>query len=261
MTTDKFGKTVQTVIDTSYAAGNMLRQGVKDFLPQSGDLNEKIVGPIIANCGISRESFWQTMTVMRNTWDAQTIEGLLQGKVTLTEEVVNACLALQTPNTADNEAPKLVFHEQEVEIISTTKEWGKIVLRAKLLMLRHNRDESVMRMEILDKKLPDKKMLSWLFSRISLGFLEKILGPLNIGDGITVQTIDNTVTVYFRERLRTAASSSRMMFGVPLLDSISVSKAVVHSGSVELSCRLELGDALGSGLALLVSAMKQKKTV
>lgn len=203
--------------------------------------------------GISRESVLQTVELIRNTWDAQTLEGLLRGKVTITEEVLNSYLAYQLKGTAGADSLQVFFPDGHVEIRSATKEWGKVVLTGNLRDLRHNPDESIMIFEVMDKKLPDKKLISWLASWVSLGFLARIFGPLAFGDGIQVQVEGNRVTAEFRDRLNKAIPHSAQIFGKPMLDAIIIQQAAVRNRAIDLSCGLEVDEGVRSILEMLLA--------
>ena len=190
--------------------------------------------------GIPQETVTKTLDLITNTWDAQTLDSLLQGKVVITEAILNTYLTYQLKNNQEVDSLQVLFPNGNVQVTATTAKLGKVVLNSNLHTLRHSSNESVMILDVLDKQLPDKAILSWLASWVSLGVVARFFGPLEFGDGITVQVEKNRVTVNFRERLQAALPDSMQIFGKPLRDVVIIDEAKVIKGAVELSCKLDV---------------------
>ena len=201
--------------------------------------------------GIPQETVTKTLDLITNTWDAQTLNNLLQGKVVITEDVLNTYLTYQLKNNGEVDSLQVVFPNGKVQVTAVTTKMGKVVLNSNLLTLRHSSNESVMILDVIDKQLIDKAILSWLVSWVSLGVVARFLGPIKFGEGITVHVEKNRVTVNFRERLQAALPDSMQIFGKPLRDVVIIDEARVLNGAIELTCKLDVSPTVRKALEMV----------
>ena len=210
-----------------------------------------IISIITRLLGIPQETVTKTLDLITNTWDAQTLNNLLQGKVVITEDVLNTYLTYQLKNNCEVDGLQVLFPNGKVQVTAVTAKMGNVVLNSNLHTLRHNRNESVMILDVFDKQLPDKALLSWLASWVSLGVVARLFGPLEFGDGITVHMEKNRVTVNFHERLRTTLPDLKQIFGKPLRDVVIIDEARVLNGAIELTCKLDVSPTVRKALEMV----------
>ena len=111
-----------------------------------------------------------------------------------------------------------------------------------LEQFEHDKDHSVIKLKALSKQLPDRPMMSWIFSRISLSLAAKLVGHIDPGKGVNMQFNGNEITVYSHQALYQSAIGGVELFGYRPLDYLTVYSAMPNKGYVEFQTNLALPD-------------------
>lgn len=187
------------------------------------------------------------ITILRETWDLQTFSNLQAGKVSVPDDVINQSLDMALED--GEQVQKLTIESQEdhkLKVTALTKKAGRVVMVCQVEQMEHDKDHSVIKLKALDKKLPDKPLLSWIFSRVSLAMVTKVVGHIDPGQGLAMNIRGNEVTVDFHQALYQSRFGGLEIFGCRPLDYLTIYGATPYKGYVEFQTNLELPDQIGS---------------
>lgn len=183
------------------------------------------------------------MNIIKETWDAQTFANLEKGVVIVPDQVMNQSLAGAIAEQDQvTELTVQSLGDGKLKITALTKKAGHLVLTCKIEQFQHDSQHSVMRLKVLDKKLPDKPMLSWIFSKVSLAMATKFAGNVNTIPGMVVELKGNSVTVDFHQALYQSRFGSAELFGYKPLDVLIIREATVQQGAIAFSTALDTPD-------------------
>jgi hypothetical protein len=187
------------------------------------------------------------IAVLKETWDLQTFTNLEQGKVAISDDMINQYLAA---NIEDNDQVKELsitsLEDHKLKITALTKKAGHMIFVCRVEKFEHNKEYSVMNLKIVDKKLPDKPMLSWIFSKVSLAMVTKLVGNVDPGHGLAVKIVGNEVTIDFHQALYNSNIGTIEVLGYKPLDAVIISSAVPEKGFVTFTTAVDLPDNVKS---------------
>lgn len=200
----------------------------------------------------------EVIKVVRETWDLQTFGDLEQGRVAVPDEVINKSLAAMLEEDGPvSEMTVASLPDNKIKITALTKSTGRIVLVCRVEQFEHDKEHSVIKLRALDKKLPDKPIVSWIFARVSLAMAAKITGGINPGHGLILNLSGNEATVDFHQALYESRFGMLQLFGYRLMDFVSVTRAVPYNGYVEFETGLDLPENIKTMLHNALSAGQQ----
>jgi len=208
---------------------------------------------IISNTVIDNMKGWSTdikipdissvIAVLKETWDLQTFTNLEQGKVAVPDDVINQSLkAMLEGNDQVKELSITSLDDKKIKITALTKTAGHIIFICRVEQFEHNKDYSVMKLKILDKKLPDKPIVSWIFSKVSLAMVTKLVGNVNPGQGLTVKITGNEVAIDFHQALYNSSIGGVDILGYKPLDAMIITEAVPQKGFVDFTTSIDMPD-------------------
>ena len=108
------------------------------------------------------------------------------------------------------------------------------------------------------KKLPNHGLVSWLFSRLSLSMVERMVGRLDVSDRIPVDIKGNNVTVDFHDVLAASRLGTTEFRGHSLLSMVEIEGATVKEGGIMFDTRLNVPDDVKDALRAI---LKEKSAV
>ncbi|MDD4601382.1 hypothetical protein SDC9_14776 [bioreactor metagenome] len=183
------------------------------------------------------------VSTMQETWDLQTFENLEQGRVAVPDYVINEYLASSIDGSEQVKELKITsLEDNKLRITALTSKAGHVVLVCKVEQFEHDKNHSVIKFKALDKKLPDKPLLSWIFSKVSLAMVTKITGSINPGDGMTLFIRGNEATLDFHQALSSSKIGQAKAFGYKPIDYLVISEAIPENGYVIFKTSLDLPD-------------------
>jgi len=183
------------------------------------------------------------IAVLKETWDLQTFTNLEQGKIAVADDIINQSLAAAI---ADNEQVKELsitsLEDHKLKITALTKQAGHVVLVCKIEQFVHDKDHSSIKLKVVDKKLPDKPIISWIFSKVSLAMVTKLVGNIDPGNGLAVGIFGNQVTIDFHQALYSSKIGSIELMGYKPLDALTIYEAVPEKGFINFTTAVDLPD-------------------
>lgn len=187
------------------------------------------------------------ISVLKETWDLQTFENLQAGRVAVPDDVINQTLAEAISDSDQVKELKVTsLEDNKIRINALTAKAGHVVMVCKVMQFEHDKSHSVIKLKALDKKLPDKPLLSWIFSRVSLAMVTKITGNIHPGNGVDVDIHGNEATIDFHQALYASKLGQAEVFGYKPLDYLVVRDALPEKGHVLFSTSLDMPDNVGT---------------
>lgn len=181
------------------------------------------------------------ITVLKETWDLQTFNNLQQGKVAVADDVINESLQAAIEGSESiKELSITSLEDHKLKISALTKQAGHIVFICKVEQFIHSKDLSMIKLKIIDKKLPDKPIVSWIFSKVSMAMVTKLVGRVEPDHGLAVQIHGNEVTIDFHQALYESKMGSAELFGYKPMDALIINEAVPQKGFVQFTTAMDL---------------------
>lgn len=178
-----------------------------------------------------------TQKILRETWDAQTLDELMNGVVAIPQSAINDYLATQLTDYPDIRDVQLAVHpDNQIHLDLNTRKSGRISIDGAITRFVQNNDESQMSVAVGKRKLLDKPVTSWFFAHLSLSLLSRMFGnPLNSEqDKFVTQISGNTLNVNFKPYIDQSPLQGFSVAGFSLINLFSVDSLTTEEGTVYL---------------------------
>ncbi len=180
-------------------------------------------------------------SVLREIWDRQTVADLAQGNITVPDEVLNQSLQQALGNSDQvKEFTLTSLANNKIKIHLRTEAVGTVNLVCRIKQFEHDQNHSVMKLSILDKQLPDRPLMSFIFSHISMALVTKLAGPIDVGSDVGLAIDGNDVTVDFHQALSRSKLATVEVMGYRLLDQVEITGASAQAGGVTFRTKLDV---------------------
>ncbi len=181
------------------------------------------------------------VSVLREVWDRQTVANLAQGSIAVPDDVLNQSLQ-QAIGDSDRvkEFTLTSLDNNKIKIHLRTEAVGTVNLVCRIKQFEHDKNHSVMKLSILDKQLPDRPLLSFIFSHISMALVTKLAGPIDVGSDLALAIDGNDVTVDFHQALSRSKLATVEVMGYRLLDQVEITGATAQAGAVVFQTNLDV---------------------
>jgi hypothetical protein len=180
-------------------------------------------------------------SVLREVWNRQTVADLARGNITVPDEVLNQSLQ-QALGDSDKvqEFTLTSLANNKIKIHLRTESVGTVNLVCRIKQFEHDQNHSVMKLSILDKQLPDRPLMSFIFSHISMALVTKLAGPIDVGPDLALAIDGNDVTVDFHQALLRSKLATVEVMGYRLLDQVEITGAAAQAGGVTFQTNLNV---------------------
>lgn len=194
------------------------------------------------------------LTVLRDTWDRETISEIADGHLFVRDAVLNEAIAHNLGTDGTIRSVELTSHEDgQLGIVCTTdKKYKRIELSGTIKEFVHTGEKSYAVYHVDKKKLPNHGLVSWLFSRLSLSMVERMVGRLDVSDRIPVDIKGNNVTVDFHDVLAASRLGTTEFRGHSLLSMVEIEGATVKEGGIMFDTRLNVPDDVKDALRAIL---------
>ncbi|MDF2634561.1 MAG: hypothetical protein K0R78_1435 [Pelosinus sp.] len=183
------------------------------------------------------------IAVLKETWNLQTFKNLEQGKVAISDDIINEYLATAIEDSEEvKELSITSLENHQLKITALTKKAGHMVFLCRVERFEHNKQYSVMKLKVVDKKLPDKPIVSWIFSKVSLAMVTKLVGNVDPGHGLGLKIKGNEVNIDFHQALYNSNLGTIDVLGYKPLDAVIVREAMPEKGFVNFTTAVDLPD-------------------
>jgi hypothetical protein len=194
---------------------------------------------------------------LRKTWDQQSLLALAQGRVFVDDDTLNAAIAKQVPEGGSVQALKGQAHANgRMDITATTARYGDVELSGTIDEFVHEGDKSYMVYHVRSKNIPQHGLMSWIFSRVSLGMAQRFVGDLDLPENLPVQIKRNTVRIDYSQVLATSTFGQTEFMGHKLTDMLIIKSATPKEGGIEFQTQLDVPDDVQAALMRVILAGK-----
>lgn len=206
------------------------------------------------------QDYKPVLTVLRDTWDRETLTQLAEGHLFVRDDVMNDAIAHNIGTDGAIRSMRLTSHENgRLDIVcTTTKKYKKIELSGTLEEMVHDGDKSYAVYRVRKKSIPNHGFVSWVFSKISLSLAERMVGRLDVTGRLPVDIRGNQVYVDFHEVLAKSKLGQTEFRGHRLIDMIAIEGAKVCEGGILFDTKLNVPDDVKEALKVI---LKEKTNV
>ena len=201
------------------------------------------------------QDYAPVLTVLRDTWDRETLAQIADGHLFVRDAVLNDAIAARlAAEDGSVRSIRLTSHGSgRLDISCTTsKKYKNIELSGILEEMVHTGDASYAVYRVQKKSVPNHGLVSWIFSRVSLSMVERMAGRLDVSDALPVASRGNRVTVDFHAALAASRLGTTEFRGHRLMDMIEIERAEVREGGIMLDTKLHVPDDVRDGLRAIL---------
>ena len=202
------------------------------------------------------KDYGPALQVVRDTWDHATLEQIADGKLFLSDEMMNDAIAKSLADAGDK-APVKGLRLQSLangrlKITADTRRVGPVELTGTIEDFVHDGDKSYMKFRVREKNIPQHGLMSWVFSRLSRSMAERMVGHLEMPENLPVTIKHNTVFVDYSSVLAASRFGQTEVRGHRLLDMIEIKSATPQEGGILCETRLDVPDDVKASLLEIV---------
>lgn len=182
------------------------------------------------------------VSVVKNTWDSQSLEHIIQGKFDVPDDVINTILSQEISDSDTVKEIHVISHANgRLDIHAETVAYGGIDISGTIDSFIHDGDLSYMIYTVKEKDLAGHGGIKgWIFSHLSVAMLAKLVGPISFNDDVTTKIQGNTIKVDYSQALKKSALAQTAIAGYDLADALQIEGAVPHEGYVEFQTSLQV---------------------
>ena len=213
-------------------------------------ISEYFPGISVESISEAVEDYQPAWQVIQHTWSNETLNEIMQGKVSVPDSVINEAIAesLQAEKDGSEAAAeppvtelKLTSRENgRLEIFANTKKIGRVEFSGTIEEFVHNKEDSHVTYRVRERALKDHGLASWFFSRISMSMSQKLFGKFDLGESLPTTIKGNYITVDCRKALEQSKLAKAEIKGYPVLDMLEIKNAVPHDGYIMFETRLNI---------------------
>lgn len=184
--------------------------------------------------------------IIKKMWDRQSLEHIIQGKLDVPDEVINAVLAQEISDGDKVKSLYITSRENgRLDIHADTFNYGGVNISGTIDSCIHDGDTSYMTYTVKYKDLEDHGgMIGWMFSHLSVSMLEKLMGHIKISNDMITKVNGNTVHIEYQEALKKSEAAQVSIDGYRLIDVLCIHGAVPHEGYIEFETSFQLPDEI-----------------
>ena len=181
------------------------------------------------------------LDILKEVFDATTLAEIKQGKVVVTDKTLNDIAAKQIAK--GNDLPiksfELVSHaNQKIEIQTFLPKIGNVSLIGKIEDFHIGKDSAALVYDVENYKITDIKILSWIFSQISLGLLYRFIGDMGELEGVNIAIDGDKISVDISKLLAASKLNKKLIGDITALDIFEIENAAPKEGGIELAVKL-----------------------
>ena len=202
------------------------------------------------------------LTVLRDTWDRETLAQIAEGHLFVRDSVLNEAIAKNLGMGGTIRGIVIRSHANgRLDLLcTTTKKYKKVELSGTIEEFVHDGDKSYAVYCVREKNIPDHGFVSWVFSRVSLSMVERMMGRFDVSENLPVEIHGNKVHVDFREMLAASKLGQTEFHGHRLTDMIEIEGASVQEGGIMFDTKLNVPDDVRDALEALLQEKRSSST-
>ena len=199
------------------------------------------------------KDYGPALTVLRDTWDRETLAQIAEGHLFVRDAILNEAIAKNIGTDGTIRSVVLRSHANgRLDLICTTnKKYKTVELSGTIEEFVHDGAKSYAVYRVREKNIPDHGFVSWLFSRVSLSMVERMMGRFDVSDQLPVDIHGNRIHVDFHEVLAASQLGQTEFRGHKLTDMIEIEGAAVQEGGILFDTKLDVPDDVRDALRAL----------
>ncbi len=233
---------------------NVLPEGCEDMaidLPSSFETIVNIDWDMVKG---KVQDYAPVIDVIKNTWTHETLKEIIDGKVFVSDDIINDVLKKNITEGSQITALKITSKETgTLDIYGETKNLGRVELSGTIEECIHNEKGTYVSYHVRERELKDHGLGSWIFSRISISMTQKITGGLKFSDNVPTKIHGNTIRVDLTKIVNESDFGTTEFHGYRLADMVEIEGAKPKAGGIELDTKLNVPDEIK---ALLIGILK-----
>ena len=200
------------------------------------------------------KDYGPALTVLRDTWDRETLAQIAEGHLFVRDAILNEAIAKNIGTDGTIRSVVLRSHANgRLDLICTTnKKYKKVELSGTIEEFVHDGEKSYAVYRVREKNIPDHGFVSWLFSRVSLSMVERMMGRFDVSDQLPVDIHGNRIHVDFHEVLAASQLGQTEFRGHKLTDMIEIEGAAVQEGGILFDTKLNVPDDVREALRTIL---------
>lgn len=200
------------------------------------------------------KDYGPALTVLRDTWDRETLAQIAEGHLFVRDAILNEAIAKNIGTDGTIRSVVLRSHANgRLDLICTTnKKYKTVELSGTIEEFVHDGGKSYAVYRVREKNIPDHGFVSWLFSRVSLSMVERMMGRFDVSDQLPVDIHGNRIHVDFHEVLAASQLGQTEFRGHKLTDMIEIEGAAVQEGGILFDTKLNVPDDVREALRTIL---------
>ncbi len=179
--------------------------------------------------------------IVRNTWSNETIREIMEGKVSVPDEVINKAIADKLDENQPVTEVKLTSKKNgKLDIYANTKKAGRVEFSGTIEEFVHNTEDSHVTYKVKERALKDHGLASWFFSRMSLSMAQQLFGKIDLGENLPTEIHGNYITLDCKNILEQSDLGKATIKEHRVLDMIEIKNAVPHDGYITFETSLNI---------------------
>ena len=179
--------------------------------------------------------------IVRNTWSNETIREIMEGKVSVPDEVINKAISDKLDENQLVTEVKLTSKKNgKLDIYAKTQKAGRVEFSGTIEEFVHNTEDSHVTYKVKERALKDHGLASWFFSRMSLSMAQRLFGKIDLGEDLPTNIHGNYVTVDCKNILEQSDLAKAVVKEHRVLDMIEIKNAVPHDGYITFETSLNI---------------------
>lgn len=199
------------------------------------------------------KDYGPALKVLQSTWDKESLKDIAQGKLVVPDSTINEAIAKSITDDAPVKSIEIKSHENgRMDIAIDGTKVGKVELSGTIEEFVHNGDQSYLVYHVRNKNIPKHGLMSWVFSRISLGMAERMVGSFPVSGSMPMKIKGNRVSIDYSAALAASSFGQTEFRGHRLLDMIEIKGAVPRDGGIEFQTELHIPDDVKQSLIAIL---------
>ena len=187
------------------------------------------------------EKYQPAWRIISHTWGSETLQEIMQGKVSVPDDVINQAIAENLNKDTPVQSVKLKSKANgRLEILAKTKKAGRIEFSGTIEEFVHNSQDSHVTYKVRERALKDHGLASWFFSRMSLSMAQRLFGKVDLGESLPTEIHGNTISVNCQKALDQSELAQALIKEHRMLDMVEIKSAVPHDGYITFETSLNI---------------------
>ena len=204
------------------------------------------------------EKYAPSVDALQTVLDSNTLTELRHGKVFITDKALNDVMAKQISKSDTPIIENFIsssHSDGKMEIEISLQKLGTVVLIGSIQEFRCKNGNAIISYQVEEHRIRETKIISWLFSQISLGVMQKFIDIDKIHEDIDVNINGNLIIIDLSRLLASSRLGTTEVNGIRIIDMLEIEGAIPKDRGIEISAKL---NAIGQAKERFKEFLKKK---